>query len=614
MSSETIYHPTSCTSVAEYDIIDHIPNSSATMKSEEKTLKRRLIEYKEKNPTDKVIKDKKLLQEVLDYPIDLPVKQKICAIILDYTEVPLCECGNHLKWSNKRKPPMKHGTVYGGWREFCSLLCMQKSPITANKRQQTNKILYNAGSWAQSEEGRRIISEKLLNRSDEEKQLANEKSQATNFERYGVTHYSKTQEYLERRTATVLEQTGGLYTNWFQDVNRIKESNLKAYGVDHYNKTAEGRRRLSVNNGMKRPEIAWKSLVNRMLKRYKNHPFATALLTRDEGIIRAYIDSTMADNGFVHRQELARHLSISYSYLNNVMRRFNMHDMYLNHGKGKSYKEKEVYDFVVSLGVKAINSDRTLLNGIEIDIVCPDQKLGIEFDGMYYHSVLNGKDRDYHVDKTNKMEELGYRLLHIFESEWDDPVKQDIWKSIIRAKLGIHDHRVYARKCSLVQVDSKIARQFFTENHLAGFIPAQHYHGLQYNDQIVSMISFGPSRFAKNENEIYRFASLKGYSVIGAFGKFVSNLKLHEYVSFADRRFSGPDCVYSKFFSQRKILPPTWHGMEVGSYDPKHRLNFTKQKLMATIPNYDESRSAIDNMLDNGYNMIYDCGNWKFFN
>ena len=236
---------------------------------------------------------------------------------------------------------MKHGTVYGGWREFCSLLCMQKSPITVNKRQQTNKILYNAGSWAQSEEGRRIISEKLLNRTDEEKRLANEKSQATNFERYGVTHYSKTQEYLERRTATVLEQTGGLYTNWFQDVNRIKESNLKAYGVDHYNKTVEGRRRLSANNGMRRPEIAWKSLVNRMLKRYKNHPFATALLTRDEGIIKAYIDSTMADNGFVHRQELAKHLSISYSYLNNVMRRFNMRDMYLNHGKGKSYKEKD---------------------------------------------------------------------------------------------------------------------------------------------------------------------------------------------------------------------------------------------------------------------------------
>ena len=81
MSSETIYHPTSCTSVAEYNIINHIPNSSVTMKSEEKTLKQRLIEYKEKNPTDKVIKDKKLLQEVLDYPIDLPVKQKICAII-----------------------------------------------------------------------------------------------------------------------------------------------------------------------------------------------------------------------------------------------------------------------------------------------------------------------------------------------------------------------------------------------------------------------------------------------------------------------------------------------------------------------------------------------------
>ena len=190
----------------------------------------------------------------------------------------------------------------------------------------------------------------------------------------------------------------------------------------------------------------------------------------------------------------------------------------------------------------------------------------------------------------------------------------EIWKSIIKSKLGICDHRIYARKCSLVQVDSRTAREFFTENHLAGFIPAQHYYGLEYEGKTVSMISFGISRFSKNENEIYRFASLKGYSVIGAFGKFVSNLKLHDYASFADRRFSGPDCVYSKFFSQRKALPPSWWGMEVGVYDPKHRLNFTKQKLKMMIPNYDDSRSAIDNMLDNGFDMIYDCGNWKFSN
>jgi len=76
MSSETIYRHALCMSVTEYDIIDHITNSNVTMKSEEKSLKQRLIEYKEKNPTDKVIKDKKLLQDVLDYPIDLPVKQK----------------------------------------------------------------------------------------------------------------------------------------------------------------------------------------------------------------------------------------------------------------------------------------------------------------------------------------------------------------------------------------------------------------------------------------------------------------------------------------------------------------------------------------------------------
>ena len=614
MSSETIYRHILCMSVTEYDTIDHITNSNVTMKSEEKSLKQRLIEYKEKNPTDKVIKDKKLLQEVLDYPIDLPVKQKISAIILGYTKVPLCECGNHLKWNSKRKPPVKHGTVYGGWLEFCSRLCMQTSPSTVAKRKKTNQKRFGEDSWAKSEVGRKALSAIASERTEEEKQAAYEKARQTHQLKHGVNHYSQTQEYLDRRAATILKQTGGLYTNYFQDIERLKQANLEKYGETHYNKTPEGRAKLSQNNGMKRPEIALKSLTNRVLKRLDDHKFANLLISKDWFNMKVYLIEIMEKNGFKYRQELCKHLLISYPYLNSIMRTCDMRDMYINHGSGSSYKETVVYQFVKSLGVTVIDRDRTILNGLEIDILCHDHKLGIEFDGMRWHSVLCGKDRNFHLNKTELMEEKGYQLLHIFESEWDDPVKQEIWKSIIKAKFGIFDERVYARKCLLVEVESKVARQFFDENHLAGFIPARHYYGLQYNDQIVSMISFGPSRFAKNENEIYRFASLKGHSVIGAFGKFVSNLKLHDYVLFADRRFSGPDCVYSKFFSQKKILPPIWYGMEVGSYEPKNRLNFTKQKLMTTISNYDESISPIDNMLDNGYNMIYDCGNWKFFN
>ena len=574
-------------------------------------LKDDLIKYKIDNPTDKVIKDKKLLEGINEYPLDLPIKQKVSAIILGYTNVPLCSCGNHLKWSSKRKEQLKHGTVFGGWLEFCSRDCMRKSASTIEKRKQTNLQRYGTTSWAKSEQAKEVLSKPW---SEEKKQEFKEKCKLTSLEKHGVEHYSQTQEYLDKRTKTTLEQTGGRFTNHFQDVDRIKKANIEKYGVEYYTQTEEGRNKLSLNNGMKRPEIARKSSINKRMNSNRNQELLLLLIENNPDNIKSFIVNTMEEQGFQFRQQLSNYLDISYSYLNNIMRSNGLRDMYLNHGTGSSYKENDVYEYVKSLGVNVINSDRTVLSGMELDVYCPDQKLGIEFDGMRYHSVLGGKDRNYHLNKTQLLEEQGGQLLHIFESEWDNPVKRTIWKSIIKSKLGLIDNKIYARKCVLSQIDSKTAKEFFNNNHLSGFIPAKEHYGLYYDNQLVSAISIGQSRFNSSETEIYRFASLLNYQVTGALGKFLKNIKYENLVTFADRRISGINSSYGKFFAKRKELPPTWWGMEVGVYEPKHRLNYTKKQLQTLIPNYDETKSAIDNMLMNGFDMIYDCGNWKFFN
>ena len=61
-------------------------------------------------------------------------------------------------------------------------------------------------------------------------------------------------------------------------------------------------------------------------------------------------------------------------------------------------------------------------NGKLLDIVCIDKenkepKIAVEFNGIYWHSISN-KDPGYHLMKTKKCEELGIKLIHVWEDQW----------------------------------------------------------------------------------------------------------------------------------------------------------------------------------------------------
>lgn len=573
----------------------------------------RLIEYRESNPrlwTSKILDTqlKSDLESVTEYS-NLPLNQKAAALILG--KVPLCECGNALKFDGKKKQTI-NGTPYGGWLEFCSAKCSRTSQTVVSRRKQSIIEKYGVDSWAKTDEAKQIASQLW---SQEKKDQFNEKAKQTYQLKYGADHYSKTDEFKQKVIETTLQQTNGKYTNHFQDVNKIKQSNLAKYGVDSFSKTDLGRHLLSVNNAMKRVDIALKSKLNRMSKQQYSKELYDILIAEDMSAFQVFINNIAQTNKFTHRHLIAEYIKISYSYLNNLMRKYDMNNDYLSLGTSKSYKEYQVMEYVLSLGVNA-KSDRTVLEGKEIDILIESHKLGIEFDGLKYHSVfLGGKDKFYHSDKTNMAESKGYQLLHIFENEWDNLIKREIWKSIIKSKLGLTDNTIYARKCTVQDIDSKTAREFFDNNHLSGFIGAETHTGLFYNGELVSAISYGKSRFDKTETELYRFASKIHTQVVGGFGKLFKTIpNKDKLISYADRRISGVDSVYNKFFNNCKVLPPSWSGFKQGTNHLQHRLSFTKRKVMEMAGNdYDNSKPAMDNLFNINYDIIYDCGNWKYY-
>ncbi len=97
----------------------------------------------------------------------------------------------------------------------------------------------------------------------------------------------------------------------------------------------------------------------------------------------------------------------------------NIDDGFLNKVNVSHY-EDDIAGILIDLGVANIKMrERGVLDGQEIDIYLPDYKLGIEFNGDYWHS---GKfvEPGYHQSKTKLAESKGIYLMHIFEKYWNE--------------------------------------------------------------------------------------------------------------------------------------------------------------------------------------------------
>ena len=65
-------------------------------------------------------------------------------------------------------------------------------------------------------------------------------------------------------------------------------------------------------------------------------------------------------------------------------------------------------------------NNRHLISPKEVDILIPEIKLAIEFNGIWSHSLENRTKLNYHLNKTLACEKIGYRLIHIWENDWDN--------------------------------------------------------------------------------------------------------------------------------------------------------------------------------------------------
>lgn len=451
-----------------------------------------------------------------------------------------------------------------------------------------------------------------------------DKVQQTSLTRFGVEHYSKTSEFSERTKATNLDKFGVEFPAQSLSVKKkTKAVIMDRYGVENIMQLPE-----SVNKLKDTKQARYNNpTYNNVEKRKKTnlevygveHPLQSTEIQQKSSLTRKtnYYDpavlSKLNNKDWLEEQfksglsvgEIAKILDVSSS---NLCKYFNNYGINVNVGRNTSSIEREVVNFISSLGItNIITNDRTILNKQEIDIYLPDYQLAIEVNGLYWHCESHGKSRLYHYNKSKECLQKGIQLLHILDVSWIS--KKEIWESIITSKLNLNS-RLYARKCTVAELDTQTAKQFINENHLSGYIGGCKKLGLYYNSELVQVAVFGKARFNKKyDYELIRLASKLGINVVGGASKLLAQVK-GSIVSYADLAYSNGKVYRNLGFEQLGQATVDFYYVKNNRLESRNK--YQKHNLKKMLTTFDSTLSAWENMQLNGYDRFWGAGQLTF--
>lgn len=527
---------------------------------------------------------------------------------------PVCiQCGKDVEFTSQyHVTNEERKTPFGGWRDFCSSECSLGSKKTVEKRKET--MIKNTGyaSYMQNPENR---SKASVQWTEEKKKEYNKKRIETSLEKYGVDHFSKTSRYIQNRNETNIARYG--VDNTFKNRGLVESGVLKKYGVpvaiqskevlEKKNKTMV--ERYGNENPMKNKSIVFKSRISTIGNLPEIlRPIKENIFVGDFNKAKEEFTSIIQSIGTEPtRHQLTEKLGISYSHTNWLVRYFDLYSMF-SYSTGTSKAEQDVREFVESLICRDCPPDRTILSGREIDIFDQSTKIGIEFNGSFYHSEnFGGKDKSYHVKKHQDFFSCGgSSLFFIYDFEWEDH-RQDIWKSILTHAFGKTPRTIYARGCRINDISAPVLNSFLIENHLQGVCYGSSIRkGLFFGEELVGVISIGKSRFSKKYDYEVQRVSLKKYTNIPGGSSRLIKAALAEIrgtvVCYQEKRIGGnQSSVYSNIFDSVSETGPGWFGYDMKKNESRNRMSLMKHRLPEGF-----------DLTENKICKIWDCGNYVF--
>lgn len=416
-----------------------------------------------------------------------------------------------------------------------------------------------------------------------------ERRQKTCLERYGVENPFQSEVLREKGKKTIEEKYGTEFESGATIIRQKgRQTCLKKYGVENPSQID------FVRQKRKQTTLKKYGVVNFSLSGYSNE---TLKIVSDKNLFENFVKTfpTVTVRTISNALKISPSAALSY---------FRKYDLYHLIDSSKSCFEVEIANFCKNLGV-LVHSTRKVISPLEIDLYSEKLRIGIEFNGDYWRSELK-HEKDYHYQKSRLAEESGVFLYHIFQHEWETPSTRIKIENQLRNLFGKNERKIYARKCVIKEVPIPEKSAFLDKNHLQGDDHSSIRLGLYYQDELVSLMTFGKPRFNKRCTwELLRFCSAANTSVVGGasklFSRFVSEHR-GSIVSYSNIAKTKGGLYESLGFGLDHISKPNY----VWCNSSGNVLSRYQCQM----------KNEVDTMTKRGYWRVYGCGNkvWIYNN
>ncbi len=241
--------------------------------------------------------------------------------------------------------------------------------------------------------------------------------------------------------------------------------------------------------------------------------------------------------------------------------------------------------------------------------------IGFKIDGYSFFltdfslSILPlplGRKIEEFDDVENGPENVGRIVIH--EDLWVH--KGELIRNRLLARLG-KGEVLFARKCSVREIDTMVSRDFLEKYHMLGYSRAKYKYGLFNGETMVAVATFSTSRPMMREQglvdsyEWVRYASSGPLRITGGMGKllsyFVKREQPQEVMSYADAEWSEGGAYLSLGFEIAGKTTPVGFYVDKISYE-----RFPMKKLLK------DKKYRNQELDEDSAVLLFNSGNFKF--
>ena len=435
-----------------------------------------------------------------------------------HKKIPICEKGNRLNWYSWEK-----GYAYCNKSCFCAKKSREKSMMDRYG------VKYPLQNPSLAEKAKKTWIEKYG--TDKLSSINISKKINTNLERYGTEYPLQSTEIQNKTSNSLLNNSG--FTKPFKNLNiqeKIQKSWVEINGGKSYKRTLSDAKNAQVSLLTKKFGDRSKILLDPMV--FTDHL------------------------KIMSRIELANFIGCCLSLIDKRIKEWNL----IEFQSSKSHYEIVINNFLTSLNIDFIENTRKIIPPKEIDWWLPNFNLGIEFCGLRWHGERVNRGKYYHLSKLTSMNALGYKLIQIFQDEWDS--HSDIIKNLIGSELRLLAKK-YIDNFYIIEVDNNISQDFLIKYHIDGPTSSDYCLGLfDLEHNLTALMS--ATEMSKDVWLIDRYANKFEYNSSNLFSNLVAELIKHKsldkMIYTVDKRYpSGLDLLNNNFELSVITEPNYWY-------------------------------------------------------